>query len=100
MYIERSLISILGEFEYICAGVHQDVYDEKIVEDLLASTIINAYYVFEYYIKHLRYDMRHGGNRDSMYKNFEKFAKKLSEKNVFKEVGQSEYIVPFGSHGH
>ena len=93
--VERAIISLLGEFEYICSGIKNDVYDKEVVKDLLASTIINGYFVFEYYIKHLRHDMRHGGrNINSLYGNFEKFAKELSNED-FEEIAQEKYIVPF-----
>ena len=114
MKIERSLISLLGEYEYISSAVKKEILDKEIVVELLSSNIINTYYVFLPYICHLRHDNRHGeGNRYTLYENFESLAieveKTRNDKNKQKEfsyfnaskktttpkIENSEWKVPF-----
>lgn len=95
MKIERSIISLLGEFEYISSSIDNDIFDEKIVVDLLGSTIVYTYFVFEFYIKHQRHGLRHGGDRDILYVKFENFAKRIDSNNSFVKVEKRDYLVPF-----
>lgn len=94
--IERSIVRLLSEFEYMCSAVDNEIMDENAVIDLLGPTIVNGYYVFEYYILHKRHDCRHGCKRYSLYEKFEKIAKKnAAGDNIFVGVDERHYIVPF-----
>lgn len=99
--VERAIIRLLGEFEYICSAVDNEIMDNKTVMDLLAPTIVCGYYVFEYYILHKRHCDRHGGGRGKLYEKFEKIAKDNSGLVTedcgveFKDVDKQHYEVPF-----
>jgi len=114
MKIERSIISLLGEYEYISTAVEKDILDKDVVIELLGSTIVNTYYVFLPYIYHLRHDYRHGnGKRYKLYENFEKIANEIEKlqnnksevkwfqnfsinnKTIIPKIEKSEWKVPF-----
>ena len=114
MKIERALISLLGEYEYISSAVKKEILDKDIIVELLSSNIINSYYVFLPYIYHLRLDNRHGdGTQSTLYENFENLAievEKLrnekskqkefpyfnvSKKRITPKIENSEWKVPF-----
>ena len=52
--IKDSIIDYLSEYEYICSGVNNNIFDDKTVKSLLRGSIISKYKLFEKYIKHQR----------------------------------------------
>ena len=103
MVVERSIIALLNEFEYIAAFMKNETLDAEIVIKLLGSTILNSYIIFEPYIHHLRNDCRHGGDSDTrngVYEQFEDMAKsiaiELKDDHAFNKINEKKTKTPFG----
>lgn len=101
--IERSILSILGEYEYICMSCTQDIFDKEAVIELIGPNIVTTFNTLSDYIVHLRQDGRHGGGRSYVYDYFEKFSKEIVEYkgnkfrlSMFEIVENRErHLVPF-----
>jgi hypothetical protein len=50
----RLLLNFLGEYEYIAAATNLEIFDKKVVKDILSYNIIRTYCIFRTYIKHIR----------------------------------------------
>jgi len=72
--VKDTLLIYLGEFEYLCSGINNDVFDEKTIETLLDRSIVRAYDLFQHYINHLRDTSQHG---EKIYKELEIVANKF-----------------------
>ncbi len=53
-FLNKSLHSFLSEYEYLATGVNNNIFEIKIVDDLMGSPVIRAYETFSLYISHLR----------------------------------------------
>lgn len=101
--IERAILSILGEYEYICMSCMQDIFDKEAVIELIGPNIVTTFNTMSDYIVHLRKDGRHGGGRLYVYDYFESFSQEIVKyKNnkfnleVVKIVENRErHLVPF-----
>jgi len=101
--IERTILSILGEYEYISMSCMRDIFDKKAVIELIGPNIVTTFNTMSDYIMHLRLDSRHGGGRSYVYEYFEKFSKEiiLYEDNKFDlnlislEESREKHKVPF-----
>jgi hypothetical protein len=83
--IERTLLSLLNEYEYICLSTRKEIFDKETVIELIGPSIAAAFIVFQDYIMHLRVDSRHGNGRYSVYKEIEDMYKEIQtyKGNVF-----------------
>ncbi len=52
--IKDNILNYLGEFEYICSAINNEIFDDDTVKSLLRKNIIRAYTIFEKYILHLQ----------------------------------------------
>ena len=78
----RLLLHFLGEYEYIAAATNLDIFDKKVVKDILEYNIVRTYCVFREYIKHIR--KVHAGD-ESIYIELEKLVKNLTNTNSIEE---------------
>lgn len=70
--IERTLLALLNEYEYICLSTRKDIFDKETIIELIGPSIASAFIVFHDYIMHLRIDNRHGRGRYKTYIEIEK----------------------------
>ncbi len=52
--LEDTLIDYLNYYEYLCSGIRQGVFDEKIIREAKRSKMIREYHRFSSYIKNRR----------------------------------------------
>lgn len=85
--IRTAIVQHLNEFEYLACGVHQGVFDEGVVLDLLKDSLIKAYHIFYYYIEHMNVDHAQIQNKEdwSIWNNLVILAEKHSYKRVRKK---------------
>ena len=50
--IKDTIIDYLSEYEYICSGVNNKIFDDKTVKSLLKGSIVSKYTLFKKYIEH------------------------------------------------
>lgn len=68
--IKDSIYGLLNEYEYLAAGVNNDILDGKIIKSLMCSSIRDAFKLFEVYINHVI--QKHDGNKN-MYLQIRNF---------------------------
>ena len=101
--IERAILSLLGEYEYLCMSAMTGIFDKEAIIELIAPNIVTTFNTLSDYIMHLRIDKRHGGGRAYVYEYFEKFSKeiilykdnKFNLKIVELEEKKERHHVPF-----
>lgn len=52
--IRRHIVTVLNKYEYLAAGVNEDMFDIVSIEKLVKSSMINTFKMFQPYINHLR----------------------------------------------
>jgi len=72
----RKLHNFLSEYEYIATGVNNNVFNLKIIDELMGSGILQAYKTFSEYIKHLR----SFHNYSTIYIQFEKIFAEIKKR--------------------
>lgn len=75
--IERAILSLLGEYEYLCMSCKYEIFDHNAVIELIGPNIVTTFNTLSDYIMHLRIDSRHGGGRSHVYEYFESFSKDI-----------------------
>lgn len=73
--VRRRIAEFLGKYEYIATGVNTDMFDRDVVERLVKTPSINAYRIFEPYIRHLREDH----HRPLVFKQLEELVVKFED---------------------
>ena len=68
--IKDSIYGLLNEYEYLAAGVNNNILDGKIIKSLMCSSIRDAFRLFEVYINHVIQE--HDGNKN-MYLQIRNF---------------------------
>jgi len=58
--IKDNILNFLGEYEFICSAVNNDVFDDEIVKRLFQSNIVRIYSIFKPYIEHLQTTHKYG----------------------------------------
>ncbi|GAB6045442.1 hypothetical protein JCM11957_10400 [Caminibacter profundus] len=77
----RKLHNFLSEYEYIATGLNNNIFDIKIIDELMGSGIIQAYKTFSEYIKHLReYHHPFINIKPTIYIQFEKISTIIEER--------------------
>lgn len=57
--VQDNIWIFLDEFEYICAGINNKIFDKETITSLMGSSIMNTYKKFKNYIIHLRENENH-----------------------------------------
>jgi len=73
---QKSIYNLLNDYEYIAAGVHQGVFDKRIIKTLFQGPLIKAYSVFKNYIKHFNDDLN-PERRGSVWVNMKNLAEEF-----------------------
>ena len=68
--IKDSIYGLLNEYEYLAAGVNNDILDEEVIKSLMYTPMKDAFRLFEVYINHVI--EHHDGNK-KMYLQIRKF---------------------------
>jgi len=68
--VKDSIYGLLNEYEYLAAGVNNDILDEDVIKSLMCSPIRDAFRLFEVYINHVI--KKHDGN-ENMYLQIRNF---------------------------
>jgi len=68
--IKDSIYGLLNEYEYLAAGVNNEILDKEVIKSLLCSSIKDVFRLFEVYIDHVI--KNHDGN-ENMYLQIRKF---------------------------
>ena len=50
--IKDSIYGLLNEYEYLTAGVNNDILDAEVIKSLMYTAMKDTYKLFEQYIKH------------------------------------------------
>jgi len=67
--IKDSIYGLLNEYEYLAAGVNNDILDAEVIKSLMYTAMKDTYKLFEQYIKHAI--EKHDGNQN-MYTEIKK----------------------------
>lgn len=73
--IKDTIIDYLSEYEYLCSGVNNEIFDNKTVNTLLRGSIIHKYILFKDYIEH----QRKYTENESYFSEFTTVARKYKE---------------------
>lgn len=76
--VRKAITARLSDFEYLAAGINQDVFDEEIMLALYRGVFIKTYNNFKDYIEHYNKVMFPERN-NSVWKNFKLLAEELIE---------------------
>lgn len=68
--IKDSIYGLLNEYEYLAAGVNNDILDKSVIKSLMFASMKDAFRLFEVYINHVI--KKHDGNKN-MYLQIRKF---------------------------
>jgi len=74
----KELHNFLSEYEYIATGLNENIFEIKIINNLMGTGIIYAYKTFEEYIKHLRNFHIEDKSFKTLYIEFEKMTEKIT----------------------
>ncbi len=77
--IKDNILDFLGEYEFICSAVNNDVFDDEIVKKLFQSNIVRIYNIFQPYIEHLQITHEYG---KVVFCELEEVARKYSDNEV------------------
>ncbi len=86
----NAIRGLLNTFEYISAGVHQKVFDEKIIRELFEGSLVKAYFNLEEYIVHVN-DVMSAERKGKAWGHLKRLAKRYyrSWEDVIEEREQT-----------
>ncbi len=77
----EEMILMLNEFEQICLGIHQGIYDDNIVHSSLGRTFIAVFHVLKKFI----FEHRSKANSIDLYVEFESAVRRWEAKSNYSE---------------
>lgn len=78
--IKKSIYQTLDTYEYVSAGVFEEIFDELIIYDLFGGMLIRGYNIFQNYIDHVNNDM-YPDQGGLIWLNFKTLALRFKEKD-------------------
>jgi hypothetical protein len=77
----KAIGSLLNEYEYLCVGIRNRVFDEEIIKDLFEGMMIKAYYNFRDYIEHKNNHISKE-RKGKIWEHFVSHAKRYGEASI------------------